>query len=348
LAAAEAIVTVRAYADGELVSTGSGFFVRNDGVIVTNMHVVVDGDTLEIELADGEVFDDVYVLSGDDKRDLIVLQVSTAGTPVLQVADDREVRIGDPVYVLGNPLGLRGTFSDGIVSGKRNEDGVNYLQVTAPISMGSSGGPVLNSDGDVIGVATAYLEGGQNLNLAIPARHAMGLLTMANEPVLFDSIVAEISADQESLPAESRSSQTANIMAALPPDMQSSMQSLSEYERQATVRMLAFAAIVMDEGYEFIDYSVSGTLESDGADGETFTLSRGNYFAVGSCDNDCVDLDVVVLDEEGNIVAEDRKVDADSAVAFEVQAQDQFIIGAHMVNCSATDCVYYVQLFKKK
>ena len=137
-------------------------------------------------------------------------------------------------------------------------------------------------------------------------------------------------------------------MAALPADMRSSMQELSEYERQAAARMLAFAAIAMEEGYEFVDYNVSGALGSDGADGETFTLPRGDYFAVGSCDNDCVDLDVVVLDEDGNIVAEDRDTDADSAVAFEVQSRDQFIVGAHMVNCSTTDCVYYIQLFKKK
>jgi S1-C subfamily serine protease len=215
-----AVVTIHAYADNQVVSTGTGFFIRGDGTLVTSLHVVINADSLRVELADGEIFDDVYVLAADDERDLIVLQVPTSGTPSITIADDRDLRIGDTVYVVGNPLGLRSTFSDGIVSAKRTRDGVNYLQITAPISQGSSGGPVLNSLGGVVGVATSYLGGGQNLNMAVPARHADGLLAMAGTPELFDVLVASVVDEEESYvaPATTRAAETSELAASLSPD----------------------------------------------------------------------------------------------------------------------------------
>ena len=345
-----AVVTIYAYADDQVVATGTGFFIRNDGVFVSNMHVVLDAETLKIELADGEIFDDVYILGADDQRDLILLQVATSNTPSLSIADDRAMRIGDKVYALGNPLGLRGTFSDGILSGKRTEDGVSYLQITAPVSQGSSGGPVFNADGQVIGVATAYFEGGQNLNMAVPARHAMGLLAMAGEPRSFDVVMASIIAEEQEATrsaATGRAAETAELMAFMPANVQSSLASMSEYTRQATVRMLAFAALVEDNGYVYTDHSLVGALAPDGVDVEDVLLQRGEYLAVGSCDDDCVDLDLAIFDSSGDEVAADRSVDADSVVSFEVHRPAVFTLGVHMVDCVATDCVYFVKLFSR-
>lgn len=85
--------------------------------------------------------------------------------------------VGDKVYAVGNPLGLEGTFSEGIVSVLRRAKGSTFIQITAPISPGSSGGPILNSRGEVVGVATATFSRGQNLNFAIPAAYVAKALS---------------------------------------------------------------------------------------------------------------------------------------------------------------------------
>ena len=113
----------------------------------------------------------------NEKRDLAVLQVSASSVQPLAIADSDVVEIGETIYVVGNPKGyLEGTFSEGIVSGIRLEETDKLLQLTAPISPGSSGGPVLNNKGQVIGVSAATIEGGQNLNFAIPSNFLKDLL----------------------------------------------------------------------------------------------------------------------------------------------------------------------------
>ena len=107
-----------------------------------------------------------------------------------------DVKIGETVYVAGNPKGLEGTFSDGIVSSKRGGYSNEHLQMTAPISPGSSGGPVLNRQGQVIGVSFMTLEGGQNLNFAIPSRYIGVLLARSG-------IVKPLAQGNQSISAES-------------------------------------------------------------------------------------------------------------------------------------------------
>ena len=111
-----------------------------------------------------------FVVS-DKTNDLALLRVTEDGIKPLSLGSSSDVKIGETVYVAGNPIGLEGTFSDGIISSKRDMGGQEpYLQMTAPVSQGSSGGPVLNRKGEVIGVAVGSLEDGQNLNFAIPSR----------------------------------------------------------------------------------------------------------------------------------------------------------------------------------
>ena len=116
------------------------------------------------------------IIAIDVDNDLALLQVTIPGVKPLQLGDNDKVRIGDQVYVAGSPKGLEGTFSDGIISRISRGAGKEYLQMTAPISLGSSGGPVLNSEGKVIGVAFMTIEGGQNLNFAIPSKYIKALL----------------------------------------------------------------------------------------------------------------------------------------------------------------------------
>src|SRR6516225_1013196 len=97
----------------------------------------------------------------------------------LSIGNSDAVQVGDSVYAVGNPEGLEGTFSQGIVSGIRESGGDRLLQITAPISPGSSGGPVLNEKGEVIGVSVATFRDGQNLNFAVPSIYLKELLSKA-------------------------------------------------------------------------------------------------------------------------------------------------------------------------
>ena len=155
---------------------GSGFFVR-DNLIATNYHVIEGAARGTAKLV-GQF--STYTIEGvtatDKTNDLALLKVTVSGIKPLPLGNSSDVKIGETVYVAGNPKGLEGTFSDGIISSRRDKYTKELLQMTAPISPGSSGGPVLNSKGEVIGISFMTLVGGQNLNFAIPSRYLTELL----------------------------------------------------------------------------------------------------------------------------------------------------------------------------
>ena len=156
---------------------GSGFFVR-DNLIATNYHVIEGAARGTAKLV-GQF--STYTIEGvtatDQTNDLALLKVTMSGIKPLPLGNSSDVKIGETVYVAGNPKGLEGTFSNGIISSRRDKYTKERLQMTAPISPGSSGGPVLNSKGEVIGISFMTLVGGQNLNFAIPSRYLTELLT---------------------------------------------------------------------------------------------------------------------------------------------------------------------------
>jgi hypothetical protein len=161
---------------GQPLSMGSGFFVRED-IIATNLHVIEGAGGGYARLVGKKAKMDILGVVGvHPTRDLALLKVSSKATP-LPLGSDSKTEIGDTVYAVGNPQGLEGTFSQGILSGIREVGGDRLLQVTAPISPGSSGGPILNAAGQVVGVAVATFRGGQNLNFAIPSTYVSTLLT---------------------------------------------------------------------------------------------------------------------------------------------------------------------------
>ena len=162
---------------GQSVSLGSGFFVRQ-GVIATNFHVVEGASRGYAKIVGQRAKLDIEGFCGiDPERDLVILKISASSTPTLSLGNSDAVEVGEPVYAVGNPQGLEGTFSQGVVSSIRQVGLDKLLQITAPISPGSSGGPVLNSKGEVIGVSVATFRGGQNLNFAIPSNYLKELLT---------------------------------------------------------------------------------------------------------------------------------------------------------------------------
>ena len=167
--------------NGLPLGIGSGFFVR-DNLIATNYHVIEGAARGRAKLV-GQF--STYTIEGvtatDKTNDLALLKVTVSGINPLPLGNSSDVKIGETVYVAGNPKGLEGTFSDGIISSRRDQYTKERLQMTAPISPGSSGGPVLNSKGEVIGISFMTLVGGQNLNFAIPSRHLTELLTESTQ-----------------------------------------------------------------------------------------------------------------------------------------------------------------------
>jgi hypothetical protein len=176
-------------------SLGTGFVVRPDGWIATNMHVVVGGPRVKVTLRDERELDVVEVLAASPDHDLALIRVPARGLPPLPLGDSDAMRPGDPVVAIGNPLGLEDTVSNGLVSARRKVDeGLEILQISAPIAPGSSGGPIFNEHGEVIGVATAVLEGGQNLNFGVPARYLAAMIKQPSPMPLaqFAALVARM------------------------------------------------------------------------------------------------------------------------------------------------------------
>jgi len=172
---------------GEELSEGTGF-VLEGGYIVTNHHVVEGASRMQAVLPDKSVLELSGILAQDADHDLAILKAPTHHLAPLPLVPPGPPEPGERVVVLGNPLGFSSTLSDGIISAYR-ENGVDeepdfiegpLLQITAPISHGSSGSPVMNLNGEVVGVAVAVIEGGQSLNFAVPASSVRTLLARVN------------------------------------------------------------------------------------------------------------------------------------------------------------------------
>jgi len=158
-------------ASGKAYASGSGFFINSAGVAVTNYHVIAGASSAKILTTDDKVYDvsGVYDYSAD--HDLALLQISGGNFPFLQMGDSSAVVTGQTVYAIGSPEGLDNTFTQGIVSNaarKFSDHPVTFIQFDAAVSHGSSGGALLNTRGQVIGVTSAGSKTGQNLNLAVP------------------------------------------------------------------------------------------------------------------------------------------------------------------------------------
>ncbi len=149
---------------------GSGFIINANGQILTNAHVVDRADTVSVTLKDGRTFQG-KVMGEDPVTDVAVVKIQADRLPVLTLGNSDQLKPGDAVIAIGNPLGLDNTVTSGIISatGRSVSDKrVAFLQTDAPINPGNSGGPLLNSQGQVIGMNTAIIQGAQGIGFAIP------------------------------------------------------------------------------------------------------------------------------------------------------------------------------------
>jgi S1-C subfamily serine protease len=190
---APAVVVIHGQTDSGGV-LGSGFIVSKDGKIVTNLHVIRELRTAAVELANGESFASVSVLATDELRDLAVLQIAGFDLPVLEMGNSDLVKVGEPLVVVGSPRGLEGTVTAGILSSIRDGgEGFKVLQTDAAVNPGNSGGPLVNSRGQVVGVVVSKLRAAENLNFAIPINSVRGLMNALHGPMTLEQMQSSLS-----------------------------------------------------------------------------------------------------------------------------------------------------------
>ncbi len=163
--ASPAVILIEIYdEEGHKRGLGSGFAVSSDGSVVTNYHVIRGASRATAKFGDGTFATVAGVVAYDPGHDVAVIKIQGASPPTLKMGNSDSLRVGDHVVAIGSPLGLQNTVSEGIVSALR----AGLVQMSAPISPGSSGGPVLNTAGEVVAVSVATVAAGQNLNFAVP------------------------------------------------------------------------------------------------------------------------------------------------------------------------------------
>jgi S1-C subfamily serine protease len=177
------------------VAQGSGFLISKDGRVLTNYHVIKSGSSALVKLPNGTIFPVEGVLTSDKHRDVAIIKAHGSDFRTLALGDSDRLQVGEEVVAIGNPLSLESTVSNGIVSAIRTveDEGGKFLQITAPISPGSSGGPLFNMAGEVVGITTSHIKGGENLNFAIPIN--------ALKPMLLSRLSKVQSLPEEAEPA---------------------------------------------------------------------------------------------------------------------------------------------------
>jgi serine protease Do len=161
-------------------SLGSGFIIDKEGYIITNNHVVEKAEQIKVRLSDKKEYD-AQVIGTDPKTDLALIKIKAAGSlPVVRLGDSDKLEVGEWVVAIGNPFGLEQTVTTGIISAKGRVIGAgpydDFLQTDASINPGNSGGPLFNLKGEVVGINTAIVAGGQGIGFAIPVNMAKALL----------------------------------------------------------------------------------------------------------------------------------------------------------------------------
>ncbi|MCA9815729.1 MAG: trypsin-like peptidase domain-containing protein [Candidatus Obscuribacterales bacterium] len=171
-------------------NSGSGFIVRNDGYIVTNAHVVKDAAKIEVRLNDKSVYQ-AKIVGSDSFSDLAVLKIDAKDLPTLKLGSSNKLRPGEFVIAIGSPLGYDHSVTLGIISAVERtvtdiNGNINFIQTDAAINRGNSGGPLINLNGEVIGVNTAFQGNGQSIGFSIPADVARSVTDdlIANRKIL--------------------------------------------------------------------------------------------------------------------------------------------------------------------
>ena len=177
---------------GEPQSLGSGVILTTSGEIVTNLHVVRSGTSILAKMWNGSFLPIDGVLGLDEASDLVILKTSGQELPPARIGPEAKPEVGNTVIAVGNPLGLEGSLSSGIVSGFRDLPGLGrVIQTTAAVSPGSSGGGLFDHEGRLVGITASTLVEGQNLNFAIPVERISQVKRFA-APLKLDELQSQL------------------------------------------------------------------------------------------------------------------------------------------------------------
>jgi S1-C subfamily serine protease len=173
----KAVVIIEALDErGSVLGQGSGFIVTPGGAIVSNLHVVQGAAMVRVKLPNGDVYKSADLVDVDDAKDIVVIKLKGFKLPTVTLGDSDKTEVGEQVVAISSPEGLTNSISTGVISGVRRFDTHRVFQITAPISNGSSGGALFNSNGEVIGIITYLFKSGQNINFAVPINYARGMI----------------------------------------------------------------------------------------------------------------------------------------------------------------------------
>ncbi len=170
------IVSIEVQHKDKSISTGSGFYFADINAIVTNNHVIKNFEKIKLTYFNGKDYEGTFVIATDSINDIAILR-SAQGYSFKDglKRNTEDYQIGQKIFVIGNPLGLNYTVTEGIISSIRKSPSDEIIQFTAPVSPGSSGSPILNESGQVLGVVSFQMKEGQNLNFAIPIKYVINL-----------------------------------------------------------------------------------------------------------------------------------------------------------------------------
>lgn len=203
--AAPAVLRVESWRffDKDPTATGTGFFISQDGLAVTNYHVIKDAQYVRFVDKTEAIFDIEGLKALSIRDDIVIVKLKARNVHSIQLGGSSTIQIGDSVYTIGNPAGLDHSLSNGLLSGRRElHPDQPLLQTTAPISSGSSGGPLLDESGRAIGVTSFFLADSQNLNFAVPTSTVQRLLDSSAQLKPIESILVPLEPPTNTPPGE--------------------------------------------------------------------------------------------------------------------------------------------------
>jgi S1-C subfamily serine protease len=195
--ARKAVFVIRGVgADGSRL--GTGFLISPDGKAVTALHVIRDLRSAGVRLSSGDVYDSFSVLAIDVRRDLALIQIPGFDLSALELANSNEVSAGQSVLIIGNPQGLEGSITAGIVSAVRTlSEGFQVIQTDAAVNPGNSGGPLIDANGRALGVVDFKLSQSENLNFVIPINYVRGMLQAPLQQMTLADLRAKLEGTQD-------------------------------------------------------------------------------------------------------------------------------------------------------
>lgn len=327
------LLVVRAIgAMGDTLGEGTGFVVDGRGTFVTNYHVVEPAAAVEVQHLEGPSTRAVLLVAADPQRDLAVLRApELEAGGILTLVEDSLSVIGDRIYVMGNPLGMAGTFSDGLLSARRPVQGTPMLQISAPISPGSSGGPVMNHRAEVIGVAAMMVVGGQSISLAVPSRYVRPLLVVTDPPRPFTASALPRREQGVTLAANAQGNR-----------------GVGNVWRQQVLSQMSHADSMMRRGgLQLAEPLRLGASRQGHRSEQVFQLEPGvRYYLLARCDYDCTRLDLRVIDPAGRVLGDAATEDDLPTVSFVSDEGGAYRAVLGMSRCNAEPCAYGVALYR--